>query len=31
MKKNPEDRMGMKEILRHPFIKKYLQEKKVAG
>jgi hypothetical protein len=31
MKKNPEERMEIKEIMRHPFITKYLKEKKVGN
>ena len=30
MQKNPDDRMMMKDIFKHPFIRKYLAEKKVA-
>lgn len=30
-KKNPEERMEIREMLRHPFITKYLNEKKVSG
>lgn len=31
MKKKPEDRMEMREIMRHPFITKYMKERKVSG
>ena len=31
MKKKPEERMEMREILRHPFITKYTREKKVSN
>ena len=30
-KKDPDERMDMRDILRHPFITKYLNEKKVSG
>jgi serine/threonine protein kinase len=30
-KKNPEERMEMREILRHPFITKYLKDRKVGN
>jgi serine/threonine protein kinase len=30
MKKKPEERIEIKEIMRHPFITKYLKDRKVA-
>ncbi len=30
MQKNPDDRMVMKDIFKHPFIRKYLNERKVS-
>ena len=31
MKKNPEDRMEMREIMRHPFITKYIKDRKIGS
>ena len=31
MQKNPDDRMVMKDIFKHTFIRKYLAERKVAN
>lgn len=30
-KKNPDDRMEMRDIMRHPFITKYMKDKKVGN
>ena len=30
MQKNPDDRMVMKDIFKHPFIRKHLNDKKLA-
>ena len=31
MKKKPEDRMEMREIMRHPFITKYAKDRKIGS
>jgi serine/threonine protein kinase len=31
MQKNPDDRMVMKDIFKHPFIRKYAAERKVSS